>query len=112
MTNYHSTKAVAAYLGTRQNYVSIWAKNGQDEFPNPASAHCDWSGKITGRGWSDEQLPALRSWMERRLNLSSDEAVTHWEKVDKINEQRGLVRALPGKHSVNAGQEAFDLGEL
>lgn len=77
---------IAVRLGTETRIVTGWANRPTANFPLPLSVVVDKDGKEKPL-WREDQLPPLRNWVARRLNLSDPAA--HWARVDRGEKEPG-----------------------
>lgn len=97
---------IAAYLGVTTTTISNWILHGTIKgFPGPEVQIMGHAGKIIARGWSEHQIPDMRSWMEKRLDMDSETATAHWSLVDAAAcEKERLCR-----DSVHADQDMLPM---
>jgi hypothetical protein len=77
---------VARRLGVSREDVIRWADKPTANFPIPIAELLQDKGRNRPI-WSSSQLPALRTWLAARLNLSNPES--HWALIDRRKEQPG-----------------------
>lgn len=81
---FYEASDVARCLGVKWNEVTKWANVPTANFPLPVAVLGPEGNRPL---WQAEQIPALRGWVARRLNLSNPES--RWLLIDNGGEHPG-----------------------
>lgn len=77
---FYDAAHMARRLGVKPTAVLRWADKPTANFPLPVAVLRQDSGKDRPL-WAESQLPAMRTWLAARLNLS--DPASYWELVDR-----------------------------
>jgi hypothetical protein len=83
---FYDATHIARRLGVKTSEVMRWVNSPTARFPLPIAILLQDNGKDRPI-WSRDQVPELRAWLARRLNLSNPAA--HWALIDRGGEQPG-----------------------
>jgi predicted transcriptional regulator len=80
-SQFHGVSDVAIMLGVTPSAVSNWCTTAPAGFIAPDVEICS-KGGVSARGWSEESMSKMRSWVERRMRLDAEAAKERWSRVD------------------------------
>lgn len=83
---FYDASHIARRLGVPRADVLKWAASPTAKFPIPAAVLVQDSGKDRPI-WAENQVPDLRAWLARRLDLSDPAA--HWALIDSGGKPAG-----------------------
>lgn len=88
----YGSSYVAPYLDTSMGSLHNWTMKEPEGFLAPEAVITGLDGTPTARGWSEHQLPLMRRWRTRRMNLSTEDAESHWAAVNEAMASRIRVK--------------------
>lgn len=83
---FYDAAHVARRLGVPRDDVMKWTNSPTANFPIPVAVLIQDSGKDRPI-WADHQVPDLRAWLAKRLDLS--DPVSHWALIDNGGKPAG-----------------------